>query len=264
MKLLTLALLALLAVPQDKVTFKFHPQKGDKLVKNEKTEMAVKAKVVAGDQEQTIEFEQKGVERTTSEILEVADGAVVKALLTVHEDVEEKKGPPTMLWEKMEKPLHGRKITLTQKDGKVEHEGIEGLEEKVVKKLTLTDKTSRIFPKTAVAPGDQWEVRGEDVREFLGADDDVKEGTIKVKLDSVKEIDGRRCAVLKTTIEMSGKAQGAIDLAMKLEADVVVWLDRGYALSVKGKGSLTMKAENPQFKMSGEGPMSLDIVTKVE
>lgn len=264
MKLLSIALLALLAVPQDKITFKFNPQKGDKLVKTEKTEMSIKAKVVAGDQEQAIEFEQKGSEKSTSEILEVAGGQVTKAVLTVQEDVEQKKGPPTGEWEKVEKPLHGKKITLSMVDGKIVREGVEGLEAKVVNKLNLTDKTIHIFPKTPVGPGDSWEVKGDDVREFIGGDEDLKDGKIKVKFDSVKEIEGKRCAILKSAIEITGKAPGEIDMVIKLDADVVVWLDRGYALSVKGKGTLTMKAENAQFKLSGEGPMTLDIVTKVE
>ena len=264
MKLLAIALLALLALPQDKVTFKLNPKKGDKLSKTEKTEMAVKAKVVAGDQEQPIDFEQRGLERSTTEILEVANGAVTKALLTCHEDVEEKKGPPTMQWEKQEKPLHGRKITLTQVDGKLVRDGIEGLEEKIVKKLTLEDKTSHIFPKDPVAPGDTWEVTGDKVREFLGADEDLKEGKIKAKLEAVKDIDGKKCAMLKTLIDVNGKAPGEIDLNIKLDAEVIIWLDRGYPLSIKGKGTLTMKGENAQFKLTGEGPMSLDIVTKVE
>src|SRR5262245_51303292 len=119
MKLLSIALLALLAMPQDKVTFKFNPKKGDKLTKTEKMEMSIKAKIVAGDQQQDLEFEQRGLERTTNEILEVADGAVTKGVMTVHEDVEEKKGPPTLQWEKTEKPLHGRKITMTLREGKL-------------------------------------------------------------------------------------------------------------------------------------------------
>src|SRR5262245_51924186 len=130
MKLHAVALLALLALPQDKVTLKFNPKTGDKLTKTEKTEMAVKAKVVSGDQEQPIEFEQRGLERVTTEFLEVADGVVVKGVLTYHEDVEEKKGPPTMQWEKSEKPLNGRKITISNlKEGKLVREGVEGLEE---------------------------------------------------------------------------------------------------------------------------------------
>jgi hypothetical protein len=264
MRLLAVALLGLLAFPQDKVTLKLNPKKGDKLSKTEKTEMAIKAKLVTGEQEQPLEFEQRGLERTTSEIQEVADGAVTKILLVCHEDVEEKKGPPTMQWEKSEKPMHGRKITLAKVDGKLVREGAEGLEEKIVKKLTLDDKTSHIFPKTAVAPGDSWEVQGDDVRAFLAADDDLKEGKIKIKLDSVKDVDGKKCAVMTANLDINGKAEGGINLNIKLDAEIVVWVDRGYTLSVKGKGTIVMKGENDNFKLSGTGPMSLDIVTKVE
>jgi hypothetical protein len=149
-------------------------------------------------------------------------------------------------------------------DGKIVREGVEGLEEKAVKKLTLADKTTRLFPKNPVAPGESWDVQGDDVKAFLDTDDEIKDGKIKIKFDSVKDIDGKKCALLKANIEATGKVPGDIDMIIKLDADVVVWLDRGYTLSVKGKGTVSMKAEHAQFKISGEGPLSLDIGVKVE
>jgi len=132
--------------------------------------------------------------------------------------------------------MHGRKITLSMKDGMLLREGADGLEEKQLKKLELADRTGLIFPKTPVAPGDSWVVEGEEVRRFLASDGDLKEAKIKVTLLEVKEIDGRRCAVLNALIELIGKA----------------------------KGTVAMKSENAQFKMSGEGPMILERTMKVE
>ncbi|MBI3857310.1 MAG: hypothetical protein HY293_16610 [Planctomycetes bacterium] len=265
MKLLSLALaLALALAPQDKITLKFNPKKGDKLQKTEKMEMSMKAKVVAGDQEQEIEFEQRDVQKATLEYAEVADGAVTRSVFDCQEHVEAKKGPPTLQWEKSEKPLHGRKIALSMKDGKLVREGAEGLEEKVLNKLDLADRSSRIFPKNPVAPGDAWELQGDDVRKFLGADNDLKDAKVKVKFLSVKDVDGRKCAILNAVLDLVGKAEGDVDLTVKIDTEVVVWIERGYTLSVKGKGSVTMKAENAQFKLNGQGPMTLEMTSKVE
>jgi len=51
---------------------------------------------------------------------------------------------------------------------------------------------------------------------------------------------------------------------VKLDADLVIWIERGYVLSMKGKGKVTMKGGNDQFTMNGEGPITVDIVQKVD
>lgn len=266
MKALSLALLLAFAPApaQEKITFKPNPKKGDKLTKTETNEMSVKAKVKAGEQEQEIEFAQRGVTQSTTEVLEVADGAVTKSVFSCPEQTEEKKGPPTMQWEKKTKPLHGKTITTSLVEGKLQREGADGIPEKALRKVELADKTALLFPKTPVGPGDSWDVPAEDALKFFSADDDLKQVKIKVKLLEIKDVGGRRCAVLNSLIEMFGKAGNGIDITVKLDAESVVWLERGYTLSVKGKGSSTMKAENPQFSMSGEGPVVMEISVKVE
>ena len=264
MKSLCLVWVLALAAPQDKITLAFNPKKGDRLVRSETSGMSMKARIVAGDQEQVIEFEQKESEKSSLEYADVADGKLTRSIYKCQENVEEKKGPPSLQWEKREKPLQGRTITMSLKDGKLVREGADGLDEKMLKKLDLYDRTSLIFPKTAVAAGESWGVEGDDARKFLAADTEIKEAKIKVKLLAVKDIEGRRCAVLNAVLELSGKADGDLEMTLKLDVEVVVWIERGYALSVRGKGSLTMKGENAQFKMSGQGPMSLEITTKVE
>jgi hypothetical protein len=263
MKILAIAIAAALLTQQDKVTLKFNPKKGDKLVRTEKNEMQLKAKIVAGEQTQDIEMEQKGSEKAVLEYQEVADGKVTKLLIDQQEDVEEKKEPGSMEWTKEEKPMHGRKVTLELKDGKIVRTGVDGLDEKALKKLDLEDQTVHLLPKQAVAVGDTWKVEGEDVKKFM-RDDELSSGTITMKLLEVKEIDKRRCAVLNAVLDVSGKTDNDVEVAAKLDCEVVIWIERGYALSVKGKGKVTMKAANEQFKMDGEGPITLDISVKVE
>src|SRR6185295_7320150 len=235
----------------DKITLRFNPRQGDKLVKTQKNEMSIKAKVIAGAQEQEIEIDQRGSEQGTLEIVEVGDGKMTRCVLTCTEDIEEKKGPPTMQWEKKEKPLHGRKITLCMKDGALVREGVDGLEAKVLNKLVLEDRSSRLFPKGPVAAGDTWEVAEDEVRKFLAADEDMTSAKIKLKLTAVKDIDGRRCAIIDADLDLGGKAKGGVDLTMKINVEMIVWIERGYTLSVAGKGTLSMKGENDQFKMTG-------------
>lgn len=264
MNLPLLALALALLPAQDKVTLKFNPKKGDKLARTERTEMSLKAKVTAGEQEQDLEMEQRDGQKATMEYVDVADGAVTKLLFNCQEHVEERKGPPTFEWEKKERPLHGRKVTLSTKDGQLVRDGADGLDAKVLNRLVLEDRASRIFPKNPVAPGDTWEIQGDDVRKFFAADNDVKEAKIKAKFLEVKELEGRKCALLNAAIELHGKAPGDIDLIVSLDAEVVVWIERGYTLSVKGKGSVKMNAETPQYKVAGQGPITLEILTKVE
>lgn len=266
MKLLFLPLMLAfaLAPAQDKITLKFNPKQGDKFVKTDLTTMNIKSKVVAGNQEQEFELDQKTSQKGKLEYVEVAGGALTKAVLTCEEDVEERKGPPSNQWEKKEKSMHGRKVTMTMKDGALVREGAEGVDEKQLRKLDLFDRTSLIFPKTPVGPGDSWEIQGDDVRRFLAADNDLREAKIKLTLVEVKDIDGRRCAVLKGVMDLVGKAKGDVDLATKMDTDVVVWIERGYVLSVKGRGTVTMKAENAQYTMKGEGPMSMERTLKPE
>lgn len=264
MKLLALAIALVLVRQDEKITLKFSPKKGDKLTKTQKMEMRIKAAVKAGDVDQEFELEQKGTEKTVSDFVEVEEGKLTKVILDCVEVFEEKKQPPSMEWNRTDKPLHGRKVTMTLKDGQVVREGVDGLDEKHQKKLHLEDSSARLFPKNPVAVGDRWEIKGEDVRKFLESDEDLKDGTIKMKLVEIKEIDKRRCAVIKGDLELKGKAESNVEFTVKMEADIIVWIDRGYTLSVKAKGTISMKADTEEFSLSGDGPITLEMTTKVD
>ena len=263
MRLIALAI-ALFLVPQDeKVTLKFSPKKGDKISKVEKMEMKLKCSVDAGGQTQELEFQQRGTEKSVTEFVDVADGKLVRMVVDHQEDFEDSKQPPTMEWARTDNPLHGKKVTVYMKDGSLVREGAEGIAEDKLKGLTLDDKDRFLFPKTPVAVGESWEIKGEELLKFVEGDNEIKEGKIRMKLAEVKEIDKRKCAVLKGTFELKGKTDEEMDLGVKLEADIVVWIERGYLLSMKGKGTVTIKGGNDQFTMTGEGPMTVDIERKV-
>lgn len=264
MKLLALSFLLVFAAQDEKVTLKFNPRQGDKLVKAQKLEVQLKMTVEAGGQTQEIEFEQRGSSKRTREFAEVADGKVNRVVLDCTEDFEERKAPPSMEWSRTDNELHGRKVTLFMKDGQLVREGADGLKEKDLKKLTLDDQDAKFFPDKPVAIGESWEIKGEAAREFLAASEEIKEVTLKSKVTAIKEIDKRRCAMISATLEMSGKAPNEIGFTGKMDVEIVVWIERGYLLSAKGKGKITMKGETDQFAMSGEGPITIETTVKVE
>ena len=88
MKLLALALVLVLAAQDEKITLKFNPRKGDKLVRTQKLEVQLKMSVDAGGQTQEIEFEQRGTSKRTREFADVADGKMTRLVLDVTEDEE--------------------------------------------------------------------------------------------------------------------------------------------------------------------------------
>jgi len=263
MRLLSLALV-LFFVPQDeKITLKFNPKPGDKLTQTTKMEMKLKITIDAGGGSQDVEVEQRGTEKTATEIVEVTAGKLTKVVKDFIEDYEEEKAPGMEEWKRKDNPLHGRKVTLSMKDGKLVREGAEGLKEKELNKLDLEDKDSRLLPKEPVRVGEGWEVKGEDVRKYLG-DDDITDGKMKLKVVAIKEIDKRRCAMIQGTFDLVGKVEGNVDLSLKLDAEMIVWIDRGYTLSVKGKGKVTVKGDGGGAPMTGEGPITIELSTKVE
>ena len=264
MKLLALALVLFLVPQDEKITLKFNPRKGDKMTRTQKMELQLKLNVEMGEQAQDVEFEQRGTSKKTTEYVEVADGKVTRMVIDCAEDFEEKKQPPNMEWNRTDGAMHGRKVTLFLKDGQTVREGAEGLKEKDLKKLDLTNGEVKFFPDKPVAVGDSWDVKGDAVKEFINAQDEIKEASLKIKLKEVKEIDKRRCAVMTAVLEMSGKAENEVTFTGKMDIDVVVWIERGYLISAKGKGKVTLKADTDQFKITGEGPMTIETLNKVE
>lgn len=264
MKLLALALVLFLVPQDEKITLKFNPRKGDKLTGTSKMELQLKLSVEMGEQAQDMEFEQRGGSKKTIEYAEVENGKVTRMVIDTAEDYEEKKQPPTMEWNRTDNPMNGRKVTIFMKDGELVREGTDGLKEKDLKKLDLSQGEAKFFPDKPVAVGDSWEVKGDAVRDFINARDEIKEASLKVKLKEVKEIDKRRCAVMSSVLEMSGKGENEVAFSGKMDVEIVVWIERGYLLSAKGKGKVTLKGDGEQFKVSGEGPMTIETTVKVE
>jgi hypothetical protein len=249
--------LSLAAPAQEKITLKFQPRPGDRLVEQEKTSMKVALTVLAGGQTLRLETEQRESHRKVHQILEAADGRITKAVFEYEEDVEEKKPPGAEEFTKLQKPLHGRKVTLELKDGKLVRQGVEGLDEGTLKPLDLDDEFAASFPKAPIAKGDSWEISGDALRKMFGEQE--LDGKMKLKLAEVKDFQGKRCAFLDTELDMKGEAEEGVHMAASLKGTVVVWIERGYTLQVRLAGKMSMKAKTPEVDMSGEGPMTVDV-----
>ncbi len=262
MRLLALAI-ALFLIPQDeKITLAFNPTQGDKLTKTTKMQMALEVSVDAGGETRQVDIGHRGTEKVVLQVVEVAAGKLTKLTKHYLDDYKEDRAPGRE-WTRKDRPTHGRKITISKKDGKLVREGAEGLEEKELKKLDLEDRDHLLLPKVPIKIGDEWEVRGEDVRKYMD-DEDIKDGKIRLKLFAIREIDKRRCALIQATLELAGTVEGDMEISLKAEADLVVWIDRGYTLDFKGTGKVKMKGERNGVSMSGEGPIAIDGSTKVE
>lgn len=242
---------------QDKVELKFQPQKGDKVTMVKKMTMSIKAKVKAGDQDQELEFGQRGFDKKIREVLDVKDGKIVKGSIHVVEDYEEAREPGSEEFKRKDNPLHGKKITVTMKDGQPVFEGIEDPDAKMKKALRLDDEFSRTFPRKPVGVGESWTVSGKELQDVL--EDEKADGKMTFKLTEVKDVDKRKCAVLDAAFEITGKTEEGIELTMKLTGEIVVRLDRGYTVTARMKGTVSMHLKNEQMEMTGDGPMTMEV-----
>lgn len=264
MRYLALAIVLYLLPQDEKITLKFNPKQGDKLTQTTKFESKIACTVDAAGETQEMQVAHRGSEKTVTEYVEVADGKLTRIAVDCLENYEESKEPPSKDWVREDSPWNGRKVTVYLKDGKVIREGVEGMAESDAEEIGLEDDNARLFPKHPVRVGDTWEFKGDEVRKALGLPDEIKDGKVKLKLASIKEIEKRRCAVLEGKFELTGKAEDDVDLTLKLDADIVVWIERGYTMSVKGKGKVTIKGEGGDYSVKGDGPISIEMITAVK
>ncbi len=256
MKLILALLTALpLLVQDDKVVIKFAPKEGDVLTTVEKSKMEMKVEA----QGQEMEVSNKGSKKTVVTYVAVKDGKPTKKTEEFVEDVEEVLHPGMMEPTIKEKDLHGKTVTIMEKDGKTVIEGADDVDEKAKKKLKLDETYAHFYSDKAVGVGDSWEVKGEQLIKAMD-DDDFNDGKMTFKVKEFKEVNKVRCAVLETKFELSGKSEQGFAITFKAEGELVVRLDRGYPVSLKLKGTVSMKGggedEEPAFK--GEGPMTLE------
>jgi hypothetical protein len=237
---------------QDKVELRFTPRAGDVLTLEAKISGSVKAKVDGQD----IDLSFRNSNKSHSTHLEVEGGKTVKKEIHIESDIEEQKGPGAEEFTANPQPLHGKKITITLKEGKPVIEGADDVDEKQRKKLRLEEEMAYLLPKKAVGVGDSWEVTGDDLKAAMGHDEALGEGKISFTVKEIKEIDKRRCLVATATWDLSGTAEEGFKVFIKLEGEEIFWIERGVALSFKGTG--TVKVSVPDSGFEGSGPVTVE------
>jgi hypothetical protein len=247
-----LSILAATILPvQDKITLKFVPKAGQSVTIEETTEYTLKAN--AGGQE--FEFSGKASEKTVTTFVKVEAGKVVEKLLHFEESVEEAKLPGSEDFTRNESPLHGRKITLTSKDGKVESKGAEDVtEDRYAQRIKIDEYYQYLLPEQPTAVGQSWEIKGDVLKKIMRSDE-IAQGKISCTLREIKEVEKRKCAVIHSKWEVSGTSSQGFELGMEVEGNLVIGLENGIPLSMKTEGNLKVSAAG-QFE--GEGPITIE------
>jgi hypothetical protein len=166
-------------------------------------------------------------------------------------------------------PLQGLPVILEEKDGKWDaalEEGEATAEQKtalaeVAKNANENDDLA-IYGETPRKPGDKWEVDLSKLPSFGGAKD--LKGTFVVEFVEVKDVQGTSCAVLKSTVDLSGTTVKEGDegptLNIKLKGEATVHRSLADLVDLESKmtGTMGMEGEaGPGMKMAISGPITM-------
>jgi hypothetical protein len=253
---------ALLCLQGEKITLQWNPKEGDKLSVVDKKSFSVNVTADVKGKQTEVTFERRNTDKIEREFLKVEGAKVVKESRRYEESIEEQKRTGKADWERKEKPVHGKTLALELKEGKVVVEGAENAPEKWKRKLSMDDLFARALPKRPVAVGDSWEVAGKELQTLMEGDSGV-EGGLKMKLAAIREIDGRRCAIVEASLDLKGKTEKGIETGAKLSGEIAVWIERGYTLKADLKGTMTMSGSAGGGSMNGEGPMTIEVSTTI-
>ncbi len=237
-----LLLLALLQDPSTaKIELKFRPVEGDKIEISDSWTHAFRGKL--GDE--PLLTSTRGGGRNIVEMARVENGVLSRKVVKVADSYIETQDPQTSKYIRKDQPLNGRTVTVERKGGREVYGALQGVSEADLKAISIDDPLTRLYPDKPVAVGDTWEISGEGLKKFFPAGDFTK-GQIVVTLRDIKEIDGRRCALLVTNYDVSGQAADGVTRELRLQGTLTVWIDRGYILAMSQSGRLKTSGADPK------------------
>lgn len=184
--------------------------------------------------------------------------------------------------------LEGKQVVFTLKDGEYKATYVEeGGDTELLEKLDEDTDLRNILPGKSVSPGDTWKLETRKVMDALApggsngykkdADDDGSDekldenfkGDTEATFKEIREVDGRKCAVivLEITGESSAPAKmeeqdATLSLEVDLEGEVLWDIEAKRFHSFEVQGEATMTVEFTQEVDAGGQPMELEI--KVE
>ncbi len=230
--------------PKEPVELRFKPRVGDVLTSKARVDSTTRSpRGPTGRSER---------QTTVSTFLLVSNGKLVKKKVEVLEQVSEQKGEGPVT-----SALQGRTLTVSMKDGRVHVEGADDVEERLVKMIKMDEDYVNWLPRQPVAVGDSWQI---DAGAFFNnvflrfAAADANKSAVTLTLREIREIDGRRCAVISETMDLKSKL-----LEIQGEGEMIVWIERGYVLSNKAQGVVKVRLGDRE----SDGTIAIEDVTAV-
>ena len=224
-------------------------------------------KIKAGEQDIEGKMTQTGTQKKTRETL----GADKIRQLLVSGTTEmtteingEKQTPPAK-----SEPLEGVPVILERKDGKWTAT-LESGDKPSTEQQTALDKEAaeigrnsdfQMYGDTPRKPGDKWDVDPSKLGGF--ADLEKLTGTFQMEFVEIKDYQGVRCAALKGTFDLKGKAQGnddsqALDMRLKGEAALLRAIDDMLDMDMKTDATVTVTGSpGPNVTMHVSGKMKM-------
>ena len=195
--------------------------------------------------EEPLTSSTRGGQRLVVEMSGVDNGALTRKTVKVVDSYMETKDPQTNKYIRKDDTVQGRTITISMQGGREQRTGGDGVPEPELKALAFVDPLTRLFPEKPVAVGDSWDISGEGLKQFFPGGD-FSEGRILVTLREVRDIDGRKCAVLATKYDVSGKMPDGVARQLELSGTLTVWIERGYILAMTQSGRLKITGADPK------------------
>ncbi|MBI4564054.1 MAG: hypothetical protein HY716_05095 [Planctomycetes bacterium] len=254
---LFIAAMMSLSFSQEAITLRFQPREGDVLEITEKTALNLKASSKATEYEivhRTVDARKEKIER-------VEGRRILRKVVEVSEDVAVWKDPMTGQYHRKEGALHGKKLTLVLRDGKMDTEGTASLPPESRNRMHLDSPHALFFPDGPVRVGHTWTISGDALKAAMHGE--PFDGAVHLTFKEIKLIDGHRCAVIATRYDLRKKGgDKQPDVEMKLRGDWIVRIDRGTVLSLNVAGSAKYTGgEDPTYL--AEGTYSAELSAKV-
>jgi hypothetical protein len=225
----------------EKIEIRVRPAEGDKLEITDSWTYTFRG--LLG--EEPLNTSSRGGRRLVVQMARVESGVLTRKVVQVADAYVESQDIQTGKFIRTDNAINGRTVTIERRGGGEVLAGVEGVPEAEQKTLAMDDPLTKLFPDHAVKVGETWEISGEGLKRIFTTGD-FTEGRIEIALREIKEIEGRRCAVLVTKYKVAGKAPDGLQRTLELTGTLTVWIDRGYILAMSQSGRMTTSGADPK------------------
>lgn len=271
------------AATLESVDFSKPPKEGAKFKLTETQKMTMKGTQEGQGTEIELSITANGKEVYTHKILAVKENKVTK-IEREYEDAgmkqtiehsmlpepREQEMPNPLAWKTIRADIQDDAFTIKVKDGDEWTEA----EEKVRRHFTshLLRHPLVPLPEGTKEVGESWELDGDDLKKMFppsrfGEQSGEIEGTYKGTLDSIADVKGDRCAVIKFTMKITLELQPGAELKFDLNGTANYSLQHNFVTGMVIKGTITQKAEIEQMgttiTSSLKGNLAVDVKVKV-